>query len=281
MRITKRQLRRIIREERARLDTIKTKKRVRSIVKKYLLETRLINEAETIISRPANGRFRFDMKETDMTKVEQALRAMYKTFEWDTGRFSTPGAMETLTAFFKERDLDMSALSAFKTSLDQRKETSGKDGAGRRDPNLGHIIAPAVWDNNFQAAAENIAAMIEDAQGYRGFFNSPEWKKHKEDEAAKKKGTRKKKGTSSGSSYADAMSQVDKILDAVRAAGKISYAQSDALLDIVGDDGSFDTEEARNAIYAIDDRIQDGDDPDEATYDAENYIRDALKEQGR
>ena len=81
--------------------------------------------------------------------------------------------------------------------------------------------------------------------------------------------------------YSSAMSQVDAILDAVRDAGEISYDQTDALLDIVGDDGSFDTEEARNAIYASDDRIQDGDDPYEATYDAENYIRDALKEQGR
>ena len=82
--------------------------------------------------------------------------------------------------------------------------------------------------------------------------------------------------------YSSAMSQVDAILDAVRDAGEISYDQTDALLDIVGGEhGSFDTEEARNAIYAIDDRIRDGDDPYEATYDAENYIRDALKEQGR
>ena len=81
--------------------------------------------------------------------------------------------------------------------------------------------------------------------------------------------------------YPSAMQRVDDILDAVRAAGQISYDQTDSLLDIVGDDGSFDTEEARNAIYAIDDRIRDGEDPDEATYDAENYIRDALREMGR
>ena len=81
--------------------------------------------------------------------------------------------------------------------------------------------------------------------------------------------------------YSSAMQRVDDILDAVRASGQISYDQTDALLDIVGDDGSFDTEEARNAIYAIDDRIRDGEDPDEATYDAENYIRDALREMGR
>ena len=81
--------------------------------------------------------------------------------------------------------------------------------------------------------------------------------------------------------YSSAMKSVDDILDAVRASGQISYDQTDALLDIVGDDGSFDTEEARNAIYAIDDRIRDGEDPDEATYDAENYIRDAIREQGR
>ncbi len=90
-----------------------------------------------------------------------------------------------------------------------------------------------------------------------------------------------KKIISEAMDYSSAMKSVDDILDAVRASGQISYDQTDALLDIVGDDGSFDTEEARNAIYAIDDRIRDGEDPDEATYDAENYIRDAIREQGR
>ena len=90
-----------------------------------------------------------------------------------------------------------------------------------------------------------------------------------------------KKIISEAMDYSSAMKSVDDILDAVRASGQISYDQTDALLDIVGDDGSFDTEEARNAIYAIDDRIRDGEDPDEATYDAENYIRDALREMGR
>lgn len=76
-------------------------------------------------------------------------------------------------------------------------------------------------------------------------------------------------------SFGDAMKQVDQIMAAIRDAGEASWDQTSALLDIVGDDGSFETDEARSAIHSIEDEGVD------ALYDAENYIRDALRAQGR
>ena len=76
-------------------------------------------------------------------------------------------------------------------------------------------------------------------------------------------------------SYADAMKQVDQIMTAIRDAGEINWDQTNALLSIVGDDGSWETDEARSAIYSLEDEGTD------ALYDAENYIRDALRAQGR
>ena len=76
-------------------------------------------------------------------------------------------------------------------------------------------------------------------------------------------------------SYGDAMTQVDQIMAAIRSAGMASFDQTSALLDIVGDDGSFETDEARSPIHSIEDEGID------ALYDAESYIRDALRAQGR
>ncbi len=76
-------------------------------------------------------------------------------------------------------------------------------------------------------------------------------------------------------SYGDAMTQVDQIMAAIRDAGEINWDQTNALLSIVGDDGSWETDEARSAIHSIEDEGTD------ALYDAENYIRDALRAQGR
>jgi hypothetical protein len=76
-------------------------------------------------------------------------------------------------------------------------------------------------------------------------------------------------------SYGDAMTQVDQIMTDIRNAGEINWDLSNRLLSIVGNDGSWETDEARSAIHSIEDEGLD------ALYDAENYIRDALKAQGR
>ena len=76
-------------------------------------------------------------------------------------------------------------------------------------------------------------------------------------------------------SYGDAMTQVDQIMTDIRNAGEINWDLSNRLLSIVGNDGSWETDEARSAIHSIEDEGLD------ALYDAENYIRDALRAQGR
>jgi len=82
-------------------------------------------------------------------------------------------------------------------------------------------------------------------------------------------------GLSESMSYGDAMTQVDQIMTDIRNAGEINWDLSNRLLSIVGNDGSWETDEARSAIHSIEDEGLD------ALYDAENYIRDALRSQGR
>ena len=77
-------------------------------------------------------------------------------------------------------------------------------------------------------------------------------------------------------SYRDSMVRVDQILGAIDQGGFADDAHVTDLLDIVGDDGSFETDEARGAIMALQDR-----DGGTTTGDAESYIRDALRAQGR
>ena len=81
--------------------------------------------------------------------------------------------------------------------------------------------------------------------------------------------------------YGSAMTQVETILDDVETAGDLSDEQESALLDIIGDDESFETEEARNSVYALGDRLRDGEDAYEAVNDTVGYIQDALKEKQR
>ena len=74
-------------------------------------------------------------------------------------------------------------------------------------------------------------------------------------------------------SYAESMDLVNKILEITSKLGP-SQDQIDALLDIVGNDDNFETEEARSAILSLEDR-----DGSTSIADVENYIRDALRAQ--
>ena len=76
-------------------------------------------------------------------------------------------------------------------------------------------------------------------------------------------------------SYGAAMAQVDQILNAITQL-PASSDQIDGLLNIVGNDGDFETDEARSAILSLEDR-----DGGTSRSDVENYIIDALRAQGR
>ena len=77
-------------------------------------------------------------------------------------------------------------------------------------------------------------------------------------------------------SYGDAMTRVDQIMNAIDQGGVADDAHVTDLLAVVGDDGSFETDEARAAIMALQDR-----DGGTTTGDAYGYIRDTLRAQGR
>ena len=77
-------------------------------------------------------------------------------------------------------------------------------------------------------------------------------------------------------SYGDSMGRVGQILSAIDQGGFADNAHVDDLLDIVGDGDGFETQEARNAIMALQDR-----DGGTSTGDVESYISAALREQGR
>ena len=76
-------------------------------------------------------------------------------------------------------------------------------------------------------------------------------------------------------SYGDAMNQVNQSLKAITRLPADGFVLH-GLLNIVGDDGGFETDEARSAILSLEDRFG-GTSP----ADVENYIKDALRAQGR
>jgi hypothetical protein len=82
----------------------------------------------------------------------------------------------------------------------------------------------------------------------------------------------------SGMDYGQAMDRQRAIADS--ASFPAADEVIDGLLRVVGNDGSFETQEARDAILALQD-VSSGDELMSALADVESYIADALRAQGR
>lgn len=82
----------------------------------------------------------------------------------------------------------------------------------------------------------------------------------------------------SGMDYGQSMAQQRAIAD--NASFPAADEVVDGLLRVVGNDDSFETQQARDAILALHD-VSSGDELMSALADVESYIADALRAQGR